>query len=125
MSLASSPDTDIRGFELPLWQLEVVSIYDVRKRRDIPIEKYRALFQNQFPALELKSLSNCLLSLMGYYCSSWIMRLRHLRKECLWLEKLIRIRTLRQLSADPKQGLNINMNDLADAEEQDDSRIGT
>lgn len=118
-----TPTPEVTAFKLPLEMLGIVSIYDLRKERGIPIEDYQALFQTQFPKVRFEILTQLspefngvLLFIMDFAPDAFDEEMP-LYKEPDPYKNLYE-----QYPNLPKQGLNVNSNDLAELEDHENSK---
>ncbi|MBE7512427.1 MAG: hypothetical protein HS103_06390 [Anaerolineales bacterium] len=114
------PTPEITEFELPLDMLEVVNIYDMRLNQHIPIERYRTLFQSMFPQVRFEVLQQltsnlkvAVLYIMDYEPEAFDEEMP-LHGQNDPYQSLYE-----QYPQIPKQGLNVNPNELKRAEDYD------
>jgi len=118
-----TPTPEITKFELPFDMLGVVSIYDVRKRRDISIEEYQTLFQGQFPKVKFQVLTQLTAEFNGALLFIMDFAPEAFDEEMpLYGEKDPYKSLYEQYPNLPKQGLNVNLNDLEQVENHKDDK---
>ena len=118
------PIPEVTKFELPLEMLGIVNIYDMRKQRAIPIEEYQALFQNQFPKVKFEVIkqlipefNGVLLFIMDFAPEAYDEEMPFYGEQDPYKDLYEQFPNL------PKQGLNVNSNDLQQTEDHENSKI--
>lgn len=112
------PKLDVTRFRLPIEMLDTICIYDMRLAKDIPIEDYRVLFLSQFPDLKFEVLPQLtseptgpLLFIMDYEQAAFEEGMPLQGQDDPYQQ------LYEQYPHLPKQGLNINPNELKPAED--------
>jgi hypothetical protein len=98
--------------------LEVIYVYDMRLNKHIPIESYRALFQSQFPQAKFEVLPQLTAELKGAVLYIMDYEPEAFDEEMPLHGQADPYRSLyEQYPHIPKQGLNVNPNELKRAED--------